>query len=102
MKSIIKKWIKLKSYLTLVILSLSVGCSQLKPFPEISKFAIDYPNQLCGEFKLIDPENQTYQYVGSYPLSYCDGYFAMSPDDEIKVKNWILDAKIFVEQNCKR
>lgn len=92
----------LKNFLILALLSTSLGCSQLKPFPEISKYVIDLPNKECGQFKLIDPENQTYEYVGSYPIEYCDGFFSMTPQDEILVKNWILDAKVFAEQNCKK
>lgn len=92
----------LKSFLTLAVLSISLGCSQLKPFPSISKYVIDLPNALCGEFKLVDAEKQTYEYVGDHPIEYCDGFFSMSPQDEILVKDWILDAKVYVQQNCKK
>lgn len=75
-----------------------MACNQLPKFPQISKWMIDTKNGQCAEFKLVDPENQIYKYVGSKPLGDCNGFFAMSPDDEKNVSNWIHDVKIKFEQ----
>lgn len=79
----------LKIFLMAISLSM-FGCSKSLPtFPTISKWMIDYTNNKCAEFRLIDPENQIYQYVQSMPLSECNGMFALPPEDDQKIRNWI-------------
>ena len=87
-----------KVFLTIITCLSLIGCNQLPKFPSISKYMIDTKSGLCAQFKLIDPENQIYKYIKSVPLADCNGFFAMSPDDERAVDNWVHDVKLKYEQ----
>lgn len=54
-------------------------------------------NNKCHEFVLLDAEKQLYKFTQSFQLEKCNGYFAASPEDELKVKNWIQDAYAYLK-----
>lgn len=78
-----------------------VSCAGLKPFPTSTLYEFDNKNQVCGEYKIVDPENFKFQYVRDYPLAKCPAIFGFNSTDVAPVLDWLKDSKDYIRNHCK-
>lgn len=61
-------------------------------------YDIDVNHNACGKYKITGFNPFRVQWIQDLPLRSCNGFFAMSPGDQQKVKNCINDS---IEE-CKK
>jgi hypothetical protein len=57
------------------------GCTS---FPKLHPHILSLKNSKCGEYKVVqqtDACNIKYEFVQWHPLEYCEGFFALPPED---------------------
>jgi hypothetical protein len=76
-----------KLLLTGATLSLSACTS----FPKLHPYALSVQNSKCGEYEIVsqtDACNIVYKFKEWHPLSYCEGFFALPPEDIKALKTY--------------
>lgn len=74
------------------------ACSGLRPFPTDTLIEYDARFKVCGQYKIVDPENFKFQYVKDIP---CPSVFGFTSQDVPKVLDWAADAKKYVRDRCR-
>lgn len=78
-----------------------LACSGAPKPPDVKPHDIDLVHKVCGEFKIVNYEQLKFEWVADHPIEKCDGYFAFSAEDMVKIKNYIKDMKRYAEQVCQ-
>lgn len=81
----------------LSFLIVNLSCAGLRPFPTDTLIEYDSKNKVCGQYKIVDPENFEFKYVKDIP---CPDVFGFLSRDVPKVLDWEKDAKSYAKQHC--
>jgi hypothetical protein len=74
--------------LKLVPIFLMVSCAS---FPHLHPYALSIKNNMCAEYKVkkqTDVCSIEYVFVKWHPLSDCEGYFALPPEDIAALRDY--------------
>lgn len=65
-----------------------VSCAS---FPRLTPYVLSLKNNVCGEYKVVkqtDACNIKYEFVRWHPISDCEGFFALSPEDIAALRSY--------------
>lgn len=62
-------------------------------FPNENLFVVDYKNDVCAEYQLVDRKNVKVKLLQEHPLEVCHGVVGYSRTGFKKVQNWVRDAQ---------
>lgn len=91
----------IKSLKLLICLTVLNGCAGLKKFPADKLYEVDFKNQVCGEYKMVDFEKLLFEHTADLPLSACDGVFGFPSNKISPVLNWGRDAIVYGKEKCQ-
>jgi len=64
---------------------ISTSC---KDFPEVSPYKLVISKDVCGEYTQVSKNPPQFKFVKYWPLSHCEGFFAISPQETANIQAW--------------
>lgn len=85
----------------IALTTLNLSCVGFPELPDLHPFDVDIEHGVCGEFRVVDKEKLTFEWVADHDLSKCNGFFALSPEDMNALKSYLKEARRTWEKKCK-
>ncbi len=76
--------------ITLILSLFLAGCTT-GAFPDVPFYIVDFGNQTCAEYRLIDRTHLKFKWVADFPSGKCQDVVGFDKEGFPKVKNWIRD-----------
>ena len=88
------------------LIAITSGCAGAPKFPEVRLWETAmYMNEgqpvwVCGEYRIVDAQRKTYEFVADHPLESCIGVFGFKKKDLPTLFNYADDLETFYRNKC--